>query len=61
MDRQWLRIPDAAAYLGTTERHVRSLVASGHLAHYKLGGKVVLTAEDCDRFLEAARVEAKAS
>jgi excisionase family DNA binding protein len=53
-----LDIPCAAAYLGTSVRHVRRLVAERRLTSYRLGGKVLLSPDDLDRLLERGRREA---
>lgn len=56
--RRLLRIPDAATYLGTSERHVRRLVSERRLPHHKVGKFVVLDTRDLDAFVAAHRVEA---
>jgi excisionase family DNA binding protein len=49
----------AAAYLGTTPRHVRRLWAERRLTGHKVGGRYVrFTREDLDTFIARGRVEA---
>ena len=49
---------EAAAYLGTTKRHIDRLVHEHRLAFLKVGGKRRFLVEDLDAFLAASRVEA---
>lgn len=49
---------EAAAYLGTTHRHVRGLRRSGRLSYVMVGGKVRLAPADLDAFIAARRVRA---
>jgi excisionase family DNA binding protein len=51
-------IPGAAERLGTTPRHIRRLIQERRIPHYKVGSKIVLSADDCDAFLKQARREA---
>jgi excisionase family DNA binding protein len=51
-------IPVAAERLGLSERHVRRLIFERRLAHYKVGSRIVLSAEDCEAFLASQRREA---
>jgi excisionase family DNA binding protein len=55
---EMFNISVAAERLGTTPRHVRRLIQERRIPHYKVGSKVVLSAEDCDAFLKQARREA---
>ena len=55
---EMFNISVAAERLGTTPRHVRRLIQERRIPHYKVGAKVVLSADDCDKFLEQARREA---
>jgi excisionase family DNA binding protein len=48
----------AAERLGLSERHVRRLIFERRLAHYKVGSRIVLSAEDCEAFLASQRREA---
>lgn len=48
---------EAAAYLGVTERFMRTLVAEKRIAHHKLGKFVRFSDGDLDRYAEATRVE----
>lgn len=52
-------VPSAAAFMGTSERHVRRLVAERRLAFHKVGPRKIRFAEsDLEAFLAAGRVEA---
>ncbi|MGD0985697.1 MAG: excisionase family DNA-binding protein [Acidimicrobiales bacterium] len=53
-----LRIPAAAEYLGTTDRHVRRLIAERRITSYRLGGRVLLSPDDLDELLARSRREA---
>lgn len=53
-----LDIPQAAAYLSTTPRHVQRLWAERRIAGVKLGRKLRFAAADLDAFIAANRVEA---
>ncbi len=46
-----LDIPSAAAYLGTSERHMRRLVAERRITHSKIGGKLRFKREDLDAYI----------
>jgi excisionase family DNA binding protein len=48
----------AAAYLGTTERHIKTLVYERALAHVHIGGKLMFDYGDLDRFIKNNRTEA---
>jgi excisionase family DNA binding protein len=51
-----LDLAEAAEYLGTSERHVRRLVAEHGLPFVKLGRKVRFQVTDLDAFIEANTV-----
>ena len=55
--RRMLTTEEAAAYLGTTERHVRRLVTDHELSRYKVGGRNRFADVDLDVWLNARRVE----
>ena len=55
--RRMLTTEEAAAYLGTTVRHVRRLVSDHELSRYKVGGRNRFADVDLDSWLEARRVE----
>lgn len=59
LHRPPLDVEGAAAYLGTTVRHVRRLVGERRIPYAKLGGKLRFLPPDLDRWLEAQRVEAQ--
>lgn len=57
-----MTIKEAAAHACVSESIIRAWVASGLLAHYRLGapgkrGKIVIKVEDLDAFLARQRVE----
>ncbi|MDQ6945981.1 MAG: helix-turn-helix domain-containing protein [Actinomycetota bacterium] len=55
--RRMLTTEEAAAYLGTTERHVRRLVSDHELSRYKVGGRNRFADVDLDAWLDARRIE----
>ncbi len=55
--RRMLTTEEAAAYLGTTVRHLRRLVSDHELSRYKLGGRNRFADVDLDAWLDARRVE----
>lgn len=55
-----LNAPDAAHYLGTTERHVRELVYRRQIPHFKVGRLVRFAPDDLDAWLDAHRVDTTA-
>lgn len=57
-DPQRLRVPQAATYLGVSERYVRRLVAERRVPFTKLGALVLFDRADLDALLERNRVEA---
>jgi excisionase family DNA binding protein len=54
-----LSTEEAAAYLGTTARHVRRLVTDHELSRYKVGGRNRFADVDLDAWLDARRVEGR--
>jgi excisionase family DNA binding protein len=48
----------AAAYLGTTDRHVRRLTFEKRTTSYLIGGKRRFRLSDLDAFIRASRQEA---
>lgn len=53
-----LAVPEAAIYLGTTERHVRRLVAERRIPFLRLAGsRIRFFPSDLDAWLETQRVE----
>jgi excisionase family DNA binding protein len=54
---QYLTVPEAAAYLNTSERFVRRLIAERRIAFHKVGAHVRIAVADLDAFLQAGRVE----
>ena len=54
--RRMLTTEEAAAYLGTTVRHVRRLVSDHELSRYKVGGRNRFADVDLDAWLDARRV-----
>ena len=52
-----LTTEEAAAYLGTTVRHVRRLVSDHELSRYKVGGRNRFADVDLDAWLDSRRIE----
>lgn len=57
MEHKYLKVPEAAAYLNTSVRFVRRLVAERRVAFHKVGAHVRFAIADLDAFLAAGRVE----
>ena len=55
--RRMLTTEEAAAYLGTTVRHVRRLVSDHELSRYKVGGRNRYADVDLDAWLDSRRIE----
>ena len=55
--RRMLTTEEAAAYLGTTVRHVRRLVSDHELGRYKVGGRNRFSDVDLDAWLDDRKVE----
>jgi excisionase family DNA binding protein len=53
-----LTLQETADWLGTSERHVRRLVAERRITYLKIGGKLRFRRADVERFIDAGRVEA---
>lgn len=51
--RPLLDVGGVADYLGTSERHIRRLVAERRVPHVKVGGLVRFNLDDIDRWLAA--------
>ena len=56
-----LTTEEAAAYLGTSVRHVRRLMSDHELSRYKVGGRNRFADVDLDAWLDARRVEGRRS
>ncbi len=54
--RRMLTTEEAAAYLGTTVRHVRRLVSDHELSRYKIGGRNRFADVDLDAWLTSRRI-----
>lgn len=54
--RRMLTTEEAAAYLGTTVRHLRRLVSDHELSRYKVGGRNRFADVDLDAWLDGRRV-----
>jgi excisionase family DNA binding protein len=52
-----LTTEEAAAYLGTTVRHVRRLVSDHELSRYKVGGRNRFAEVDLDEWLKSRRID----
>ncbi len=59
MEKQpkYLKVPEAAAYLNTSVRFVRRLVAERRIAFHKAGAHVRIAVDDLEAFMQAGRVE----
>ena len=55
--RRMLTTEEAAAYLGTSVRHVRRLVSDHELSRYKVGGRNRFADVDLDAWLDGRRVD----
>lgn len=53
-----LSVPEAAEYLGLSERHIRRLVQERRVSHYKVGARLVFDPHDLDELLNKSRREA---
>ncbi|PYF99066.1 DNA binding domain-containing protein, excisionase family [Georgenia satyanarayanai] len=49
----FLKVPEVAAYLGTSERYVRNLVADGCLTTFRPGRRVLVRRSAVDAFITA--------
>lgn len=58
MTTKYLTVAEAAAYLNTSVRFVRRLIAERRIAFHKVGAHVRIAAVDLDAFVNAGRVEA---
>lgn len=54
---QYLDVRQAAAYLNTSVRFIRRLIAERRIAFHKVGSHVRLNVADLDEFVFAGRVE----
>lgn len=54
---KYLGVPQAAEYLGTTERFIRRLVADRRVVFYKVGRHIRFNIADLEAFVQAGRVE----
>jgi len=52
-----LTTEEAAAYLGTSVRHIRRLVSDHQLGRYKVGGRNRFSDVDLDAWLDRCRVD----
>lgn len=57
MDPKYLSVLEAAAFLNTSVRFVRRLVAERRIAFHKVGAHVRLALADLEAFVQAGRVE----
>lgn len=48
-----LRVPEAAAYSGTTPWHIRTAIWTGRLKAYRAGKGIVVLREELDRYLSS--------
>jgi excisionase family DNA binding protein len=54
---RYLTVPEAAAYMNTSVRFVRRLIAERRIVFYKVGAHVRIALVDLDAFVLAGRVE----
>lgn len=54
---KYLKVPEAAAYLNTSERFVRRIVAERRIAFHKAGTHIRIAVDDLEAFMQAGRVE----
>jgi excisionase family DNA binding protein len=54
---KYLSVPETAAYLNTSERFVRRLIAERRIAFHHVGRHVRFALSDLDEWLAARRVE----
>lgn len=50
--QNYLNVPEAASYIGISQRTLRSLIADRKIRVIRLGGRVILRRIDIDRFLD---------
>jgi excisionase family DNA binding protein len=55
--QKYLDVPETAAYLNTSERFVRRLIAERRIAFHHVGRHVRFALSDLDEWLAARRVE----
>ena len=55
--QKYLTVVETAAYLNTSERFVRRLIAERRIAFHHVGRHVRFALSDLDRWLAAGRVE----
>lgn len=53
----YLTVAEAAAYLNTSVRFIRRLIAERRIAFHKLGAHIRFSRSDLDSFIQAGRVE----
>ena len=53
----YLRVPEAAEYLNTSERFVRRLISERRIAFHHVGRHVRIAVDDLEAFMQAGRVE----
>lgn len=54
---RYLTVTESAAYLNTSVRFVRRLIAERRIAFHKVGAHVRLSVADLEAFVQAGRVE----
>lgn len=54
---KYLKVPEAAAYLNTSERFIRRLVAERRIAFHKAGTHVRIAVDDLETFIQSGRIE----
>lgn len=56
-DTGWFGTPEAAAYIGITQRTLYRLIDAGAVPAYEMGRVIRIKRSDLDAFLEASRVQ----
>ena len=56
VQRTWMTIKDAAAYLGVSRDFVRDIISDGELHTYRLRHTIFLRKEEIDALLQGNRI-----
>jgi len=57
--QKYLRIGEAASYLGVSGRFIHQMKADGDLPYHRIGRSVVFSKEDLDNFMENRRIDVR--
>jgi excisionase family DNA binding protein len=58
-EKVWYPVPEAALYMGVTERWVRRQIADRHIEYNKIGGVIRIHVDVMDALLEAGTIPAE--